>query len=107
MTDCYWGGTEDQYYYEVDSGRIIGQIIPNSDGIYKAFYFDAWNNSGLGDFIDSARARKAVENARAQTIKKWERQRAAWNSIDSIPLSPPEPPPGRKINYGTWWKIWE
>lgn len=104
MTDCYWGGTEDQYYYEVDSGRIIGQVIPNSDYVYKAFYFDAWNNSGLGDFIDGTRARKAVENAHKIETEKWKRKRAAWNSV---PPAPPEPPPARKISFGTWWKIWE
>lgn len=100
MNDCYWGGQEDQYYYEVDSGKILGQIIPNSDLIYKAFYFDAWKDSRLGDYIDATRARKAVELARKQDVEKWDRMRDAWRSqrVEEEPVIEP---------MKTWWKIWE
>ena len=100
MNDCYWGGPEDRYYYEVDSGRIIGQIIANSDQIYKAFYFDAWNNPGLGDYIDDDRARKAVERCRKQDVEVWEKRRAVWNApvVEETPVQEP---------MKSWWKIWE
>ena len=101
MNDCYWGGVEDQYYYEVDSGRIVGEIKLDSDLVYEAFYFDAWNNPNLGRYIDDARARKVVETARQREVEKWDRLRTAWNAPSVEEVCPVQTP------KKTWWKIWE
>lgn len=101
MNDCYWSDSEGLYYYECDTGRVIGEIIPNSDGVYLAFYYDAWNNSNLGRYIDAVRARRAVECSRKLDAEKWERLRAAWNAPTLVEEEPVIEP------MKSWWKIWE
>lgn len=103
MNDCYWGGDDNQYYYECDTGRVIGEVIRTGplNGPREAFYFDAWSNPKLGRFIDNDRARKAVENARKKDVEVWERRRAAWNAPAPVEEEPVETP--RK----SWWKVWE
>lgn len=101
MNDCYWGGDDDRFYYECDTGRIIGEIRLNSDLVYEASYIDAWNNPNLGRYIDADRARKVVENVRKKEEEKWERMRKAWNAPSVEEVCPVETP------KKTWWKIWE
>ena len=102
MNDCYWGGEVDQFYYECDTGRIIGEIKRHGlGGTYEALYFDSWNNPNMGRYIDEDRARKAVERCRKQDVEVWERRREAWKNHPEVEETPIETP--RK----TWWKIWE
>lgn len=110
MNDCYWGGDWDQYYYECDTGRIIGEIKVLASQSYEAYYVNAWGGPRLGKYIDSDRARKAVGNAHKKEEERWERMRKAWNSLPKVsdedlladlgqvPLRTPKK---------TWWKIWE
>lgn len=99
MNDCYWGGEEDQYYYEVDTGRIIGRIEKNVSGNYDAYYTDQFANPFCGEYIDSFRARKVVEQARERTNEFWRRNREA-NAVKPVYEKVEEP-------KKTWWKFWE
>lgn len=110
MNDCYWGGDDDRFYYECDTGRIIGEIRLNSDLVYEASYIDAWHNPNLGRYIDADRARKVVENVRKTEEERWERMRKAWNSSPKVSdedlLADLGQSPVRTAKK-TWWKIWE
>ena len=101
MNDCYWGGDNGQFYYECDTGRIVGEVKTSAiSGTCDAYYFDSWSNPSLGKYIDDDRARKAVERCRQKDVEVWERRRAAWNApaVEETPVENPKK---------TWWKIWE
>lgn len=58
----YWGGQSDRFFYERESGRIVGDIVELTDGTWSACYYDNGMKM-IGTYIDDARARKAVEKA--------------------------------------------
>lgn len=91
----YWGGQDDRFFYERESGRIIGDVEQLTDGTWSACYYD--NGMKLiGTFIDDARARKAVEKA----LENHMRWCDFMNRCHQVKTTVEEP------KY-KWWQVWK
>ena len=101
MNDCYWGGVDDNFYYDCESGWIIGEIRQLEDGTWESTYIDWWSGPKVGRFIDAARARKSIERMRKHDVEHWKRQQEAWNAPATFEEEPVE------TSRKSWWKIWE
>lgn len=98
MNDCYWGGVNDQFYYEVDSGRIVGEIQQLPNKTWNGLFYGAFMSPDCGNYIDDTRCRKAVEIVNRRAQEAWKRKQEAWKNQPTVVYEEPQK---------TWWKIWE
>lgn len=99
MNDCYWGGENDQFYYECDTGRIVGEIKQLPNKTWSGLFHDAFMGPNCGNYIDDIRCRKAVESAHRRSVEEWERKREAWRNGPTVVYA--EEP------KKSWWKFWK